>query len=98
MRWEKSKSRRSSQTAMYIILHGFTRLIAPILSFTADEIWKEMPHYDSDDLTSVVFNMMPVDEITLDVSSAFLEKWDRIHAIRDVVLAALGKNGQQRNR
>jgi isoleucyl-tRNA synthetase len=86
---EKSKSRRSSQTAMYIILHGFTRLIAPILSFTADEIWKEIPHYDSDDLTSVVFNMMPVDEITLDVSSAFLEKWDRIHAIRDVVLAAL---------
>jgi isoleucyl-tRNA synthetase len=35
--------RRSAQTAMYRILDALTRLIAPVLSFTADEIWQQMP-------------------------------------------------------
>ena len=35
--------RRSAQTALYYIANAFTRWIAPILSFTADEIWKELP-------------------------------------------------------
>ena len=39
----KSLARRSAQTAMYRILDALTRLIAPVLSFTADEIWAEMP-------------------------------------------------------
>ncbi|MCD6526015.1 MAG: isoleucine--tRNA ligase [Desulfuromonas sp.] len=38
-----SIERRSAQTAMYRILDALTRLIAPVLSFTADEIWAEMP-------------------------------------------------------
>ncbi|WP_305042872.1 isoleucine--tRNA ligase [Geoalkalibacter sp.] len=39
----KSLARRSAQTAMYLILDALTRLIAPVLSFTADEIWVELP-------------------------------------------------------
>ncbi|AMV71142.1 isoleucine--tRNA ligase [Desulfuromonas carbonis] len=39
----KSLARRSAQTAMYRILDALTRLIAPVLSFTADEIWQELP-------------------------------------------------------
>ena len=38
-----SIERRSAQTAMYRILDALTRLIAPVLSFTADEIWAQMP-------------------------------------------------------
>jgi isoleucyl-tRNA synthetase len=38
-----SLPRRSTQTAMYHILEMLSRLIAPILSFTADEIWKNIP-------------------------------------------------------
>ena len=38
-----SRARRSSQTAIYHILQAFVRWIAPILSFTADEIWQYMP-------------------------------------------------------
>lgn len=38
-----SVARRSTQTAMYHILEMFSRLIAPILSFTADEIWQKIP-------------------------------------------------------
>jgi isoleucyl-tRNA synthetase len=38
-----SKKRRAAQSAMYTILSGMTRLMAPILSFTADEIWETLP-------------------------------------------------------
>lgn len=38
-----SVSRRSAQTVMYLILDSLIRLIAPVLSFTADEVWNSMP-------------------------------------------------------
>src|SRR3954468_15556058 len=39
----RSPERRSAQTAMYLIADGLTRLLAPILSFTADELWRHLP-------------------------------------------------------
>ncbi|MGA2781418.1 MAG: isoleucine--tRNA ligase [Smithella sp.] len=39
----KSTARRSGQTAMFIILKAMTRLLAPILTFTAEEVWAAMP-------------------------------------------------------
>ena len=38
-----SRERRSAQTAVYVIADGLARLIAPILSITADEIWARLP-------------------------------------------------------
>src|SRR5204863_5553593 len=38
-----SKERRSAQTAMYVIADGLTRLMAPILPVTADELWRHVP-------------------------------------------------------
>ena len=38
-----SLARRSCQTAMYHVTEAMTRWIAPILSFTADEVWENMP-------------------------------------------------------
>jgi len=40
---EDSRGRRSAQTAMWHIAHAFARWIAPILSFTADEMWQYLP-------------------------------------------------------
>ncbi len=40
---ENSLARRSAQTAMYYIAHALTRWLAPILSFTAEEIWQYLP-------------------------------------------------------
>ncbi len=40
---ENSRGRRSAQTAMYLIADSLTRLIAPILSFTAEEVWSYLP-------------------------------------------------------
>jgi isoleucyl-tRNA synthetase len=38
-----SRERRSAQTALYLIADGLTRLIAPIIPMTADEIWAQLP-------------------------------------------------------
>lgn len=49
-----SIARRSAQTAMYYILHVLVRILSPILSFTADEIWDFMPDFNpefSSDIT-----------------------------------------------
>ena len=82
------KERRAAQTAMYIILDQMTRMIAPILAYTADEIWESMRHEDSEDSAGVVFNQMP--EFTgVNADEAFTATWDRIHLIRDVVKKAL---------
>ncbi len=39
-----SPARRSAQTAMYMILSSLTKLIAPLLAFTSEEIWRSIPH------------------------------------------------------
>ena len=39
-----SLSRRAAQTVIYVILDAMTRMIAPLLAYTSDEIWKYMPH------------------------------------------------------
>ena len=46
---KESHSRRAAQTTIYIILDSLTRMIAPILAYTSDEIWKYIPHRASDD-------------------------------------------------
>ncbi len=80
--------RRSAQTAMYIILNSLTRLIAPILSFTAEETWSFMPHTDEDNAESVFLNHFPKFEEKYN-DTALEERWDRLFAVRDDVMKAL---------
>ncbi len=83
-----SKVRRSSQTAMYVILDALVRMIAPILSFTAEEIWGFMPHKASDKADSVFLcDMLKADESTFD--EALEAKWDRILDLREDAAKAL---------
>ena len=49
-----SLARRSTQTAMYHILEMLSRLIAPILSFTADEIWQNIPGERAESVLSLI--------------------------------------------
>ena len=55
-----SVERRSAQTAIYMILDAIVRMMSPIIAFTAEEMWKNMPHKSSDDAESVALNDMPV--------------------------------------
>ena len=50
--------RRSAQSAMYIILDKITRLLAPILAYTTEEIWSFMPHLAEHEKESILFNLM----------------------------------------
>jgi isoleucyl-tRNA synthetase len=79
---EKSDERRSAQTVMYIILSAVTRLIAPIISYTAEEIWGFMPHIASDNKESVFLNDMP-EKSGLEFSDEFISKWDMIISARE---------------
>ena len=81
--------RRSAQTALYLILDALTKLMAPILCFTCDEIWQAMPHRTADDVRNVVFNDMdqPFADYALD--EAAVARWDKIIAVRDVVNGVL---------
>ena len=83
-----SPERKAVQTTMYIILDALVRMIAPILSFTADEIWQFMPHKSTDDMRSAIFNSMP-EKTGVVLDDKFEEKWSRIHAVREDVLVAL---------
>ena len=85
---ENSTTRRSTQTAMYKILHALTRLIAPILNFTSDEIWQSMTLLCGDDKTCVNFNDMPKYDENLK-NAELEEKWDKLFFIRDDVMKAL---------
>lgn len=80
-----SEDRRAAQSTIYTILRGMTLLFAPIIPFTAEEIWSFMPDDSRYDGASVMFNEMPrvIEGIS---DEAFMEKWDRIHALRDDVL------------
>ncbi len=81
--------RRSAQTALYLILDTMTRIMAPILCFTCDEIWQAMPHREGDDPRNVLFNDMhrPFADYALDGEA--MERWAVIEAARDKVNAAL---------
>lgn len=83
-----SKARRAAQTTIYRILNTITRMLAPILAFTSEEIWGYMPHTADDDARSVMLNEIPQPDNTY-ADAAFEEKWNRIHALRDNVQKAL---------
>ncbi len=82
-------SRRSAQSALYRILDGMTRLIAPILAFTSDEIWHAMPHGKDADGESVLFNQMPGDDAALAMGDEDKARWEKIVSLRDAVNKAL---------
>ncbi len=87
-------ARRSAQTALYHWIQAMTRWMAPILSFTADEIWEHIPGYQGDSLfTQVWYDKFPEDvqdEVMTD------EYWEAMILVRDEVnkhLEAVRKTG-----
>ncbi|MBF8303428.1 MAG: Isoleucyl-tRNA synthetase, partial [Candidatus Dadabacteria bacterium] len=78
-----SEKRRSAQTAIHIILDYLTKLSAPVLSFTADEVWQYIP---GEKLESVHLTSFPKTEF---INDELEEKWTRLLLIRDEILKAL---------
>lgn len=76
--------RRAAQSAMYIILNSLTKMLAPILAFTSEEIWQSMPHLEGESAENVLLNDMPM-KANLTAAEGFMEKWEKIHAVKDAV-------------
>ena len=80
--------RRSAQTAMYLIASSLIRLIAPILSFTAEESWSYLSHRTGDNTGSVFYNEMPAYDEKLCFEEAE-KKYEALFEHRDDVMKAL---------
>jgi len=90
----RSLTRRSAQTVLWHILDSFTRLMAPILPFTMEEVWKAM-HEGKDKIESVHVEMFPVYQEKYDLAGG-LEEWDQIIGVREMVSKALEELRQSR--
>lgn len=80
---EKCRARLSAQTALYHLVQAFVRWLAPILSFTAEEIWQHIPGQTTDSvfLTEWYGELKPLpDDYRMD--HAF---WETLSAVRDAV-------------
>ncbi|QMV17451.1 isoleucine--tRNA ligase [Granulicella sp. 5B5] len=85
----KSAARRSAQTAMWRIAEALTRLIAPILSFTADEVWQYLPKMDGR-AASVHLALFPeVLEIVPGSVAGIEKEWEQLLAVRSLVMIEL---------
>ena len=82
-----SPERRSAQTAMYLMADGLTRLLAPILSFTADELWRHLPGRDDE---SVHLSLFPRDaDLDGFLDPELLDRWGTLTKLRERVLAEI---------
>ena len=82
-------ARRSAQTALWRIAEALTRLIAPILSFTADEVWQELPRVEGRE-ASVHLALFPdMTEIVPGSVREIEEDWGRLLSLRNLVLSKL---------
>ncbi|MBT6538629.1 MAG: isoleucine--tRNA ligase [Francisellaceae bacterium] len=75
-----SLARRSCQTAMYHVIQALVRWLAPIISFTAEEIWQNLPGYNNDTIFLTTWYEFPQNLNAIDN-----ESWDKILLVRDEV-------------
>ena len=83
----RSPERRSAQTAMYLMADGLTRLMAPILSFTADELWRFLPAEREASVHMAVFPQPA--ELEMWADGDLLTRWAALVSVRDAVLAKI---------
>ena len=82
-----SLSRRAAQTVLYRIISGLTRLIAPVLSFTAEEIWQVLGKSGKQEESVFLAQWPEIDEKLLQIELE--KKWEKLLLARKDVLKAL---------
>jgi isoleucyl-tRNA synthetase len=88
----KSEARRSGQTAMYLIADGVSRLLAPILPFTMDELWANLPGARD---ASVHLALFP-SGLEAWRDEEMLARWAELSGVRDRVNVALEEKRQDK--
>jgi isoleucyl-tRNA synthetase len=89
-----SLARRSAQTVLWQITETLTRLVAPIFSFTADEVWEYLPDVAGRE-ASVHLALFPKpEEIFSEDPAKLLDEWKQLFAVRDLALIELERERQ----
>jgi isoleucyl-tRNA synthetase len=83
----RSKERRSAQSAMFIMANGLTRLIAPILSVSAEQLWQHLPGKHDESVHLELFPSRA--ELQALVDPDLLARWNRLSDLRERVLAEI---------
>lgn len=83
-----SLERKAAQTTMYIILEALVKILAPMIVFTAEEIWKAMPHCKNEQFDSVMLTDFPKANDMYD-NEELTAKWDKILKLKDIVAKEL---------
>jgi isoleucyl-tRNA synthetase len=92
-----SPARRSAQTVLWKITETLVRLVAPILSFTADEVWEYLPAVEGRE-ASVHLALFPKpEEVFSGDAAAQIDEWRSIFSIRDAALRVLEQERQSKN-
>ena len=91
-----SKERRSAQTVLWQITETLVRLVAPILSFTSDEVWEYLPVVAGRE-ASVHLALFPEpEEVFSEDPSKLLDEWKQLFEVRDLALRALEEARQNK--
>jgi len=89
-----SQARRSAQTVLWQIAEALVRLVAPILSFTADEVWEYLPKVEGREVSVHLAHFLKPEEIFSEDPTQLLEEWKQIFAVRDAALVKLEEDRQ----
>ena len=92
-----STARRSAQTVLWQITEALVRLVAPILTFTADEVWEHLPKVEGREASVHLAHFPKPEEIFPEDPAPVLEEWKRLFTIRDEVLGAIEVERKQGN-
>jgi isoleucyl-tRNA synthetase len=84
-----SHERRSAQTVLWRITEILTRLVAPILSFTADEVWECLPAVEGREVSVHLAQFPKPEEIFSEDPDSLLEEWRQLFEVRDQALRIL---------
>ncbi|HLW80650.1 MAG TPA: isoleucine--tRNA ligase [Candidatus Acidoferrales bacterium] len=85
----RNQARRSAQTAIYRITSALVRLAAPILVFTAEEVWKHLPHAAGDAQSVHAAHFPKPEEPVAEIAEGGKRNWESLLAIREQALKKL---------
>ncbi|MFY9532055.1 MAG: isoleucine--tRNA ligase [Candidatus Acidiferrales bacterium] len=85
----RTKGRRSAQTAIHQITSSVVRLIAPILVFTAEEVWKHFPRWKGHPDSVHMAHFPDAADLGASFDSEKVKNWERLLSVREEVLKSL---------
>jgi isoleucyl-tRNA synthetase len=85
----KSRARRSAQTAIWRIGEALVRLLAPVMTFTSEEVWEYLPKATKREESVHLASFSSPRDLAPETGSKSDEDWTTLRSVRDVVLKAL---------